>query len=104
MEQWILTTAEVAKLLGVSRHSVKRYGRAGTLISKIVGSGQRLFSLSDVERFAKERLAKSARSRKQRGAVGRKTRLRKSARDKRAQPKGGFHVSSEDQKQNAKDA
>jgi excisionase family DNA binding protein len=52
---WLMTTSEVAILLKVTRTSVRRYGAAGTLRSITIGSGQRLYSLADVERFLKER-------------------------------------------------
>jgi len=71
MENWILTTAEVSKLIQRSPRQVKRLGLSGKLASMMVGSNrQRLFLLSDVQRFLRERSEK-----KNRKSQGKRTQL-----------------------------
>jgi excisionase family DNA binding protein len=51
-----LTTIEVAALTGLSRDTIRRYGRTGRLDAIKVGAkGQRLFQLSEVERLLRDR-------------------------------------------------
>jgi len=51
MEDQLLTTAEVARLLRVTVGTVNRYARIGELVAIQLPGGQRRYRLSDVERL-----------------------------------------------------
>ena len=53
--QW-LTTVDVARALSVSARGVRWLAQQGRLPSVTTVSGQRVFRLTDVERFAQDRL------------------------------------------------
>ncbi len=54
----LLTTLDASRLLKRSVERVRDYERDGRLPANKTRSGQRLFKLSDVERLAKELVAK----------------------------------------------
>ena len=54
MEDFILTTADVARQLNRSADRVRQYEREGKLPARKTRSGVRLFKSSDVDRLAKE--------------------------------------------------
>lgn len=54
----ILTTSDVARMLEVSPDWVRRLARAGHLPALRTRSGQRLFWVADVQRWARQRVAK----------------------------------------------
>lgn len=51
----LMTTAEVARLAGVSEPTVRWWERTGKLMAERTGSGLRLFTRVAVEKFLRER-------------------------------------------------
>lgn len=65
-----LTTADVARLLGLVPATVRLLARAGRLPHTATASGTRLYRLDDVERLARERAEARRTSTSDRGPAG----------------------------------
>jgi hypothetical protein len=61
-----LTTADVARLLDLSTNGVRWLAQEQRLASTVTASGQRLFRLSDVQRYAEARLLARLRAKRPR--------------------------------------